>query len=160
MLKTTVRNLISMTLPLTLAVGCMLSRPETPGVDHAVGAAFTEPFAQVGTGEASGPGIVMPSVPAPAGASPEDWALGERVRELLTSDRTLAPYPSEVQTIVDQKSKGLVRLRGTIINPQERRRLRDRIAQVPGVTQVDDQLTVAAPHPQGVADTRAPLDLK
>lgn len=149
MLKITVRNLLLMTLPLTLAVGCMHSRPLAP--------TSTRPVDRVYADGTTGSPIILPSVPAPAGASPAGWDLAQQLRGMFTADATLAPYPSEVKAIIDKESRGIVTLRGTIINPQERKRLHDRIAQVSGVTQVDDQLVVGAQSPQGDLDIQGPV---
>ena len=94
----------------------------------------------------------VPAYPAPKGVDSSQWALAEQIRELLISDRKLAPYPSEVTVSVDSKTNGLVHIRGNIINTYERRKLRARLEQLPGVTQVDDKTVVGLQNPGGGAD--------
>jgi osmotically-inducible protein OsmY len=46
-------------------------------------------------------------------------------------------------------SNGSVILRGQVQNTSERKRLHDSIANLPGVNQVDDQVTVGSPNGNG-----------
>jgi hypothetical protein len=64
---------------------------------------------------------------------------------VLTEEKTLAPYPSQISVAVDKNSKGLVELHGYVANDNERQKLHDRIAQVPGVLQIDDQIVLGLP---------------
>ena len=59
--------------------------------------------------------------------------------------------------VVDKQNHGLVRLSGTINNDMERKRMCDAIANVEGVTQVEDKMIAAAPVPIGAVDARDPL---
>lgn len=96
----------------------------------------------------------VPAYAAPQGVDSAHWALAEQIRELLISDRTIAPYPSEVTVVLDSKTNGLVHVRGNIINTYERRKLRTRLEQLPGVNEVDDQTVVGLRNPEGGADLR------
>jgi len=94
----------------------------------------------------------VPAYAAPKGVDASQWALAEQLRELLISDRTLAPYPSEVTVSLDKNTNGLVHVNGTIINTYEKRKLRARLEQLPGVTQVDDKSVVGLSNPGGGAN--------
>jgi osmotically-inducible protein OsmY len=65
--------------------------------------------------------------------------VGEAIRQMLMQDKKLAPPPSNV---IATTHNGVVTLRGTIPTRRTRETLVDRIAQLPGVTQVDDQLKI------------------
>ena len=99
----------------------------------------------------------MPSYAPPKGVDSSQWTLAEQIRELLISDKTIAPYPSEVSVVLDNKTNGLVHVRGNIINTHEKRKLRARLEQLPGVTQVDDQSVVGLQNPGGGADLNKPV---
>jgi len=96
----------------------------------------------------------VPAHAAPKGVDSSQWALAEQIRELLISDRTIAPYPSEVSVVLDGKTNGLVHVSGNIINTYERRKLRTRLEQLPGVVEVDDQTVVGLQNPGGGANLR------
>ena len=74
-----------------------------------------------------------------SGASPDDLRLGREIRELLLSDKKLAPPPSSVTAIT---RGGVVRLEGSVPSVATKKTISDRIAQLPGVARVDDQLQV------------------
>jgi hypothetical protein len=94
----------------------------------------------------------VPAYSAPNGVDASQWALAEQVRELLISDKKLAPYPSEVTVSLDKNTKGLVHVSGNIINTYEKRKLRARLEQLPGVIQVDDKTVVGLQNPGGGAN--------
>ena len=149
MRKHVVRTLLSMMLPLPFVVGCSDTRQQNAELDrHAAGAAVTPTYIGVGSAvsadDATPEGIIA-RTPAPLGSSAEDWGLGERLRGVLTEEKSLAPYPSQISVAVDKDSKGLVRLRGYVANDNEKQKLHDRIAQVPGVVQIDDQIVLGLP---------------
>ena len=73
----------------------------------------------------------------PKGAPSEDWALAQEIRDELTQDKTLAGAP--MQAYVD---KGVVTLKGYARNERERKRLREKIAGLPGVKDINDQLQI------------------
>lgn len=102
-------------------------------------------------------GIITPAMSPPKGVDASEWQLSEEIRGMLMSDRTLAPYPSEVTVVVDKNTKGLVHVRGHVVNTYERRKLRARLEQLPGVTQVDDQTVVGPRMPSGTVDLAAPV---
>ena len=149
MRKNVVQALLSVTLPLTLVVGCTNTRQQNAELDRsAAGAALTPTY--IGTGSAvnaddATPEGIIGRTPAPPGSSAEDWALGERLRGVLTEEKSLAPYPSQISIGVEKDSKGLVTLRGYVANDNEKQKLHDRIAQVPGVLQIDDQIVLGLP---------------
>jgi hypothetical protein len=153
------KSVLSATVPLILAVGCahtpsnetaMYGPEPTPGLKPTSDIAS----ARVYPGDVRPEGIIFPPAPAPAGATESDWALGEEVRGAFTTDWSLAPYPSDVSAIVDKNSKGTVRLRGYVPNDTDRQRLHTRIAEVPGVQNIDDQIVVGLPENIGQPDTR------
>src|SRR5437660_4973511 len=109
-------------LPICCAVGCATHHTVTQTSDQGSARVY-----------ATTNGIITPSMAAPKGVPASEWELSEGIRGLLMSDKSLAPYPSEVTVVVDKNTKGLVHLRGNIINTYERRKLRTRIEQLPGV---------------------------
>jgi hypothetical protein len=92
----------------------------------------------------------------PSGVSAEDWALNDRLRALFLDNRKLAPPPSEVTAAVDQREHGVVHLSGHIVNGIARRRVIEEVSKIPGVTRVDDHMTVGAHRPAGAVDLQAP----
>ena len=79
------------------------------------------------------------TVPVPGGPSAEDLAVGEKIRELLMEDKSLAPAPSNVITIV---SKGVVKMKGYVRSRRAAYELHQRIAGIPGVQSVENELTL------------------
>jgi len=157
MSKTTSKNMFWMSLPLALSVGCAHTQPQTTPAysdvpPRALAPTSDLPVERVYAGQDS----ITPTA-APSGASAADWALNERIRGLLTGDKSLAPFPGEVMVVVDKQNHGLVRLSGTIINDLERHRMCDAIANVEGVTQVDDKMLVTTLIPKGAVDVREPV---
>jgi hypothetical protein len=96
-----------------------------------------------------------PTAP-PSGVTAEDWALNDRIRNLFLDNKKLAPPPSEVTAVVDQKEHGVVHLSGHIVNGVARRRVIEEVSKIPGVTRVDDQMAIGARQPDGTADLRKP----
>jgi hypothetical protein len=84
----------------------------------------------VGGGNAS-------DIAPPPGAPSEDWALAEIIRAELSKDKSLAHAPMEAVV-----NKGVVTLRGYAPNQHARQLIHERIASLPGVKQVDDQLEI------------------
>ena len=99
----------------------------------------------------------MPGMTPPKGVDASEWQLSEEIRGMLMSDRSLVPYPSEVTVVVDKNTNGLVHVRGHIVNTYERRKLRARLEQLPGVMQVDDKSVVGPRMPSGTVDLGAPV---
>jgi len=162
MTKSTLGSLLGLTSTLLWAAGCASTQPETASTYNDFPPESLTPTSdnqaqRVYTDDKTGQVINAPRLAPPPGASEENWAITQSIHEALLADRTLAPYPGEATAILDKDSKGLVRLKGTIINDQERKRFRDTIAQIPGVKQVDDQMVVAAPSPQGDVDLQKPV---
>jgi len=96
-----------------------------------------------------------PTAP-PSGVAAEDWALNDRLRTLFLDNKKLAPPPSEVTAVVDQKEHGVVHLSGHILNTTARRRVVVEVSKLPGVTRVDDQMIIGAHQPGGTADLQKP----
>jgi hypothetical protein len=134
------------TFPLVIAFGCATHHSVTPTSDRGASRVY-----------AATNGIITPAMPPPTGVDASQWQLSEEIRGMLMSDKTLAPYPSEVTVVVDKNTKGLVHLQGNVSNTYERRKLRARIEQLPGVTQVDDQTVVGRQMPSGTVDLAAPV---
>ena len=85
---------------------------------------------------------------APTGASSESWDLAESVRQLLLTEPKLAPWPSKIIATVDKNSKGGVIVSGNVPTKSVKQRLIQRISALPGVTHVEDQLSLGPPkHP-------------
>jgi hypothetical protein len=85
-------------------------------------------------------GGAISSVSAPPGAPAEDWILAETIRAELTKDKKLVHAPMEA--VVD---KGTVTLKGYAPTARARQQIEDRIASLPGVKQVVDQIQVKNP---------------
>jgi hypothetical protein len=83
------------------------------------------------------------TVPVPGGPSPQDLAVGEKIREMLMEDKTLAPAPSNVITVV---SKGVVKMKGFVRSRRAANELCQRIAGIPGVISVENELTLWNGH--------------
>ena len=90
------------------------------------------PAAPDGSAKASGDSIAVPQ-----GASPDDWALAEVIRAELTKDRRLATAPMEAMV-----NHGTVTLRGYVPTDKARKRLCERVAGLPGVKAVKDELVL------------------
>jgi hypothetical protein len=101
------------------------------------------------------PGNNSPTAP-PAGADAEVWTLNVRIRNLFMDNKKLAPPPSEVTAVVDQKEHGVVHLSGHIVNGVARRRVIEEVSKVPGVTRVDDQMAIGSRRSGGTADLQKP----
>lgn len=156
MSKTALKNLFWTAFPLVLAMGCAHTDTQKPAVysdlpERAVAPTSEQPAQRVYAGQEN----ATPTAP-PSGVSAEDWALNEKLRELFTSDRRLAPYPSEVTATVDQKEHGVVRLSGYVINTATRKRVHEAVANLPGVTRVEDQMIVGKHQPTGYINLRSP----
>jgi hypothetical protein len=153
MSKTTFRNMFWMSLPLVLAVGCAHTQPQAGPLYSDVPPRALAPTSELPVERV----YAEQNSITPSGASAADWALNERIRGLLTGDKTLGPFPGEVTAAVDKQNHGLVRLSGTINNDMERKRMCDAIANVQGVTQVQDKMVAAMPLPIGAVDVRDPV---
>jgi hypothetical protein len=161
MRKNVVQTLLSAAFPLAFAVGCAHTPQREAELFDPVDATAltptsTRPVSRVYPDDAAPPGIIARTAPA-KGASDEDWALGEDLRGVLTTEKSLAPYPSDVSVGVDKNSKGLVTLRGFVPDETDRKRLHARIAQVPGVRQIDDRIVVKLSPHSGEGDTQKPV---
>lgn len=92
----------------------------------------------------------------PSGVATEDWALNDRLRTLFLDNKKLAPPPSEVSAVVDQKEHGVVHLSGHIVSTTARRRVVQEVSKIPGVTRVDDHMIIGSHQPSGTADLQKP----
>jgi len=72
-------------------------------------------------------------------ASAQDIQLGEEVRQLLMQNKKLAPPPSNV---IATAHDGVVTLTGRVPTTRTKQEIHQQIAQLPGVTRVDDNLEV------------------
>ena len=82
-------------------------------------------------------------IPVPGGPPQEDLQVGEKIRAMLMEDKTLAPAPSNVITVV---SKGVVTMKGYVRSRRAAFELHQRIASLPGVVSVQDELTLWNGH--------------
>ena len=110
-----------------------------------------QPVERVYTGQEN----TSPTAP-PAGVDSEVWTLNVRIRNLFLDNKKLAPPPSEVTAVVDQKEHGVVHLSGHIVNGVARRRVIEEVSKIPGVTRVDDRMAIGARQPSGSADLQKP----
>ena len=99
MSKTTFKNMFWMSLPLALAVGCAHTQPQTATLYSDL-----PPRALAPTSDRRSNGFMrskiasLPQRHRPARSS-ADWALNERIRGLLTGNKTLGPFPGEVMAV-------------------------------------------------------------
>jgi hypothetical protein len=155
--KIALKNLCCACLPLALAVGCAQNRAETaPAYSALPERAVTPTSDQAAERVYSGQEGFM-RTPAPSGVATDDWTLNQNISALFMENKKLAPPPSQVTAVVDQKEHGVVHLSGHIVNTSARRRVIDAVSKVPGVTRVDDhQLIVGAEQPTGKVDFQSP----
>lgn len=152
--------LVWVSLPVLLAVGCAHHRPGAEPVygaysDEVLTATSARADQRVYSGEA-GVGTIAPEDAVPTGAHADEWALGEAIREMFMADRTLAAGSRDITAEVVKGSPGAVVLHGTVRNTHERRRVEERIASLPGVTQIDNQITVGTLRGGNWVDTMRP----
>ncbi len=82
------------------------------------------------------------------GASAEDQQIAEAIRKMTAADPNLIPFPSKVAASMDPASKGTVVLSGWVPTKAAKKKLIDRVAELPGVTRVEDKLQInLAPNP-------------
>jgi hypothetical protein len=155
--KFPLKNLFWLSLPLILAVGCAHTQTDKPAVygdipERSVAPTSFQPGQRVYVGQEG-----IAATAPPSGTSAEDWSLNEKLRSLFTDNKRLAPYPSEVTAVVDQKEHGVVRLSGYVKNEATRRRVHEAVTKLPGVTRVEDHMVVSGTHqPTGYLDLRSP----
>jgi hypothetical protein len=156
MLKRIFKNAVWMAVPLSLAVGCATHQTTTAEAEYGPVPVLTptssEPEQRIYS-TAPGDVAATSSVDAPPpGATPQSWSVAEGIREKLTEDPTLAPLGSKLITQVG--TDGVVTLKGVVKTERERQRVRDTIANVPGVTSVnDDQLRIGTYGGDGKLNT-------
>ena len=76
----------------------------------------------------------------PMDQSNDSVALVADVRRAITSDDSLSVKAHNVKVVVDH---GAVTLRGPVASAQEKARVQQDAARVPGVTRIDNQLDIA-----------------
>lgn len=157
MLKT-FKGLCWIVLPLGLAVGCAQNRPEAmasygPGPGQMLEPTSAGPqqriYSEPGEPEAA---TSIDVNQAPSGASQSKWAIAEKIQNKLVSDRDVAPLGSSLKAEVGDG--GIVTLHGTVSSPSEEKRVSKLIAQIPGVSHVDNQLTVGRVYGDSELDMR------
>jgi len=159
MLNTFTQNSLGLAVAFICASGCShrQSQPQAhfAALPHATGPVAAQPTSDRNANRIyetqSSRQPFQPAYAAPEGTDAAQWSLAEQIRELLISDRTLAPYPGDITVAIDAKTNGLVHVSGNIINTYERRKLRAQLEQLPGVIQVDDQSVVGLQGPGGGA---------
>lgn len=144
------KNLVWLTVPLLLVVGCSenhrdMSVSYSPALSESVSPTSDRPETRVYPAPSSSGEVAN----VPPGASPQDWKLAQEIQSLLMSDRTVGKAP--VAAVVNN---GVVTLRGEVRNKKERARLREEIANLPGVTRVDDQTEYKNPLGIGAGESR------
>jgi hypothetical protein len=145
-MKRLFKNLVGIALPLGLAMGCAENRPHAQAVygpppNVVLQQTSAEPEQRIyrETDTTGAPAAAVVNT-APGGASPENWALAEKIREKLISDTTLAPLGSEL--IANVGKDGVVTLTGSVSSPSEEQRVCDTISSLPGVRGVNNELSV------------------
>ncbi len=82
-----------------------------------------------------------------------DAQLAEAVRRMVLADPKLAPYPSKVTATADPTSKGKIILSGMVPSRSVKKNLVEHVRQVPGVTEVEDNLTLDLPKKPRESDS-------
>lgn len=90
---------------------------------------------------ASPPEATTPASPRNEAMSENDRALAQRVEQTLREDTTLATAARNVHV---HASGGQVTLTGSVSSQKEKADLESKAQQVTGVTQVNNQLTIAS----------------
>jgi hyperosmotically inducible protein len=72
---------------------------------------------------------------------PSDWDITTRVKKTIMSDNSLS---AKARTISVTTNNGVVTLTGTVISKDESRRVVRMVKNVPGVTNVNNQLNVSS----------------
>jgi len=156
MSKSGFKNLFCSGLTLALFVGCAHTQTQTEPRYSALPTGPSPTSDQPAERVYPDGGNTTRTTPPP-GVTAEDWNLNEKVRALFLDNKKLAPPPSEVNAVVDQKERGIVHLSGHVSNGIERRRVIDAVSKIPGVTRVDDdQLMVGAHQPTGTRNLKTP----
>ncbi len=85
-------------------------------------------------------GTVAPApVVTPPGVSMSDLTIANNVRDVLKGQGALAGISKNVEATVQN---GVVTLRGVVATDTDRQEIADRIARLPGVNRIDNELTV------------------
>ena len=146
-MKTNLKNLVWLTVPMLLAVGCAENHRDSS-------VSYSPALSQPSTATSDRPEARVYPAPTdtavPQGASSQDWALAQEVRSLLMSDRKLG----EGAPVAAVVNNGVVTLRGEVRNEKERQRLHDAIGRLPGVQRVEDQLDFKNPLGIGAGETK------
>ena len=142
-MKKSFNNLVWLSVPLLLAVGCA-ERERASSVSYSPALSessesFTPTSDRTGARVYASPAASDQFAPPP-GAAPQDWNVAEEVRSLLRSEPKLGNAP--MAAVV---KNGVVTLRGSVRNENERERLREEVARLPGVLRVDDQMEFKNP---------------
>ena len=159
MLKRICKNVIWMALPLALAAGCASnSNPSTTaeatyGPTPVLTPTSGEPEQRIYSTDPTTIAASSSEEAPPPGATAQDWSVAEGIREKLTADPTLAPMGSSLITEVGKD--GVVTMKGSVKTEDEKERVRDTIASVPGVKSVNDELRVGNYQGSGKLDTRS-----
>lgn len=135
-MKRSLNSLVWLAVPALLAVGCAQNhRDMSVSYSPALSEGLSPTSTRTETRVYPAPSPSTADINAvPAGATPQDWALAQEIRGLLTSDRSVGKAP--VAAVVNN---GVVTLRGEVRNHRARQRLIDEISRLPGVRRVDDQ---------------------
>ncbi|HLH53152.1 MAG TPA: BON domain-containing protein [Verrucomicrobiae bacterium] len=149
-MKKNLKNLLWLGLPLCLAVGCAENRRDasvsySPALTGTYSPTGDRDASRVYTDTQSGIDLRNP----PPGANAQDWQLAEEIRSFLTTHNKLGR--AQVVAVVNN---GVVTLKGGVRNNEERQRLREEIAQLPGVQRVDDEMERKNPTGIGAGETK------
>lgn len=148
MLNAIYKNLIWMTLPVSLAIGCAADRPQAEAVYSPLPAGRLEATSALPEQQIYDASV--PSDVTPGSATAANWKLGEEIRERLLADRTIGSYPESLR--VEVGNGGIVTLRGSVRSRSEERRTCESIATLPGVNRIDNELVVGGAENTGTLD--------
>jgi BON domain len=113
--------------------GCIQSHRAPPVVYYAPATPVLTP-----TSDSPAPRVYAPV--APPDVSPGDLSTAEAVQHLLNDDAHLAGASADVLVTV---RGGVVTLRGTTPTEHDRYEIVERVAKIPGIVKVDDQLGIS-----------------
>jgi len=127
------KNLFWFALPLLAAVGCAYQRYPS---------GYTETYVAPTPTSTRNVVRVYPDTSVSSSSVPADeWANAMAVRNMIAGDSYLKGAARNVDVEVIHNT---AILRGTVVSEYDRQELAARIAQVPGITSVDNRLLVAA----------------
>jgi hypothetical protein len=140
MLKAICKNVVWMAIPLTVALGCASNRTQETSYGPSATLTPTSGEPEQRIYSTVDPGAVSTTedfAAPPAGANAQNWQVAQAIQEKMIQDPSIAPQGSSL--IAEVGKDNTVTLKGRVSSPSEKDRVRATIAEVPGVTAVNDE---------------------